>query len=215
MTSGENPLRDQATIQEGMAFLASVDADIKRSLDAGLLLPTPRSRPEGFETFLTVIISQQLSTRAARTIKERVLALLPECSPEGVLMTEDDELRSAGMSYRKIGYAKGLAEACLSGNFAPEQLQSFNDDQVIEAITGLKGFGQWSAEMYLMFSLGRPDIMPSGDLAIRVALGHLKGLPARPTPKQVLAMTEHWSPWRSVGALFLWEFYAEQAAPLK
>jgi DNA-3-methyladenine glycosylase II len=121
-------------------------------------------------------------------------------------------LREAGMSFRKIEYAKGLAEAIDSGKFDVEGLVSLEDSEAIAAITSLRGFGPWSAEIYLMFSLNRQDIFPADDLALLVALGRLKGLPAKPTPKVAREMVKHWSPWRSVGSLFLWRYY--RGAPM-
>jgi len=111
------------------------------------------------------------------------------------------------MSFRKIEYAKGLAEAQLAGTFDAEGLDQLSDEKVIESITALRGFGRWSAEIYLMFSLGRQDVFPADDLAIQVALGRLKGLEKKPTPKQARDLIEHWAPWRSVGSLFLWHYY--------
>ena len=116
-------------------------------------------------------------------------------------------LRDAGLSWRKIEYAKGLAEAELAGTFSADGLAHLSDDEAIAAITQLRGFGRWSAEIYLMFSLQRPDIFPADDLALRVALGRLKGMEDKPTPKQARQLVEPWAPWRSVGSLFLWHYY--------
>lgn len=193
-------------IDHGMKALVLIDQDIARAYKQ-LGVPPERHRPKGFETFLSAIVSQQISTKAAHAIFERVIALMPEVTAKELLSVDDQALRDAGLSWRKIEYAKGLAEAIESGSFDIEELDSLSNKEAIESITRLRGFGRWSAEIYLMFSLQRQDIFPADDLAILIALGRLKGLKDKPTPKQARDMVEHWSPWRSVGALFLWHYY--------
>ncbi len=193
-------------IDYGMKALALADQDIERAL-AELGPPPPRIRPKGFETFLSTIVSQQISTEVARVIMARVTALMPEITAKELIAVNDQDLRDAGMSWRKVEYAKGLAEAVHTGIFDVDGLERLSNKEAIEAITGLRGFGCWSAEIYLMFSLKRQDIFPADDLALQVALGRLKGLADKPTPKQARDLVEHWAPWRSVGALFLWHYY--------
>ena len=171
----------QAAINRALKKLAEIDADIARGIDR-VGFPKPRVRPAGFDTLLSTIVGQQISTEAARTIRGRIDALLPETSPAALLGLKDAALRGAGMSGRKIEYAKGLASAMVEGSFDLDGLAELDDEAAIEAITALRGFGRWSAEIYLMFSLGRVDIFPSGDLALRVSLMRLKGLDERPTP---------------------------------
>ncbi len=194
------------TIQDAMAYLAKADPDIARALPL-VGAPAPRERDKGFATFFSTIVSQQLSVEAARAIMGRVNTLLPELHAKAVMDAEGQALRDAGLSWRKIEYAKGLAEAELAGTFSADGLEHLSDEEVITAITALRGFGRWSAEIYLMFSLKRPDVFPADDLALRVALGRLKGMENKPTPKQARQMVEHWAPWRSVGSLFLWHYY--------
>lgn len=186
--------------------LAQIDADVARALES-VGLPEPRIRPQGFETLLSTIVSQQISTEAAKAIMGRVLALLPEPSSAAILTIRDQALRDAGLSFRKIEYAKGLALAIESGSFDITGLAAASDEKAIEIITALRGFGRWSAEIYLMFSLQREDVFPADDLALQVALGRLKNLDQKPTPNQTRTLIEHWSPRRSVGALFLWHYY--------
>ncbi len=154
--------------------------------------PSPRQRDPGFATFFSTIVSQQISTEAARAIMGRVNTLLPELHAKAVMEVEGQALRDAGLSWRKIEYAKGLAEAELAGTFSADGLAHLSDDEAITAITQLRGFGRWSAEIYLMFSLKRPDIFPADDLALRVALGRLKGMEDKPTPKQARQLVEPW-----------------------
>ena len=200
-----NPL-DEDSIAEGMRYLAAVDVDVANALVA-YGPPSPRLRPEGFETFLSIIVSQQLSTNVARAIMGRVVDLLPEVSADALMLTEDIALREAGLSYRKIEYAKSLAAAIQSGHFDVNGLKTMSNEEAIKEITALRGFGRWSAEIYLMISLQRKDIFPADDLALLVSLGRLKQLKDKPTPKQARDLTAHWAPWRSIGSLFLWHFY--------
>jgi len=199
-------MMDEQVIADGLEVLSAVDEDLSQAL-ALVGTPPPRIRPSGFSAFLAIIIGQQVSTSAANAIRGRVEALLPSVDAESVMAAEAEALRGAGMSYRKIEYAKGLAEAQLNGTFNAEKLGDLNDDEVIESITALRGFGRWSAEIYMMFSLQRQDVFPADDLAIQVALGRLKGLDKKPTPKQARLLVEHWQPYRSVGSLFLWHYY--------
>ena len=189
-----------------MAHLAAVDSDIAQALQQ-IGPPPPRIRPAGFETFLSTIVSQQISTAAATAIMARVKHCLPEISAQAVQEISVPTLRNAGLSQRKVEYAKGLAAAVLGGQLDIDGLQHMEAEEVIQQITALRGFGRWSAEIYLMFSLQHADIFPADDLAIRVALGHLKGWDERPTPKQCRNAVENWAPYRSVGSLFLWHYY--------
>lgn len=197
---------DKQHIAIALAELARIDADVARALES-VGLPEPRIRPQGFETFLSTIVSQQISTQAAKAIMGRVRALLPEPSTAAILALEDKTLREAGLSFRKIEYAKGLAQAVQSGRLDIAGLAAASNEEAIETITTLRGFGRWSAEIYLMFSLQREDIFPADDLALQVALGRLKNLDQKPTPKEARTLIEHWSPWRSAGSLFLWHYY--------
>jgi len=186
--------------------IAEIDVDVKIALsDYGY--PAPRVRPQGFETFLSTIVGQQISTEAAKAIMQRLYALLPDMEAESLCQLSFEELRAAGLSKRKVEYAQGLALAIVDGSLDVDGLANLDDQSAIEAITALRGFGVWSAEIYLMFSLQRVDIFPANDLALQVALQKLKGIENRPNEKQAREIIEHWSPWRSAGSLFLWHFY--------
>lgn len=197
---------DEVTIQKGMEALSLIDEDIAHAFSE-LGCPPPRSRPPGFETFISTIVSQQLSTKVAAVIMARVTELLKEVTPQRLLNIEEQALRDAGLSWRKIEYAKGLANAVVDGSFNIDALDDLSDEDAINEIIKMKGFGRWSAEIYLMFSLDREDIFPADDLGILVALGRLKGLPNKPTPKQARTLVAHWAPLRSIGTLFLWQYY--------
>lgn len=197
---------DQTTINTGINALCRCDEDVARAVDA-IGLPAPRIRPVGFETLLNTIVSQQISTDAARAIMGRVVEQMGAITPDALLALETPQLRQAGLSARKVEYAQGLAQAVTDGSLDVDGLAQQDDPSAIDAITQLRGFGRWSAEIYLMFSLQRQDVFPADDLALQVALGRLKGLDQRPTAKQSRQLIEHWAPWRSVGSLFLWHYY--------
>ncbi len=193
-------------IKQGLDEIALIDKDVA----AALLIfsyPEPRLRPVGIETFFSIVVGQQLSTHAAAAIMGRARELLPELNAQSILSKTDEELRGIGLSKQKISYIKGMSEAIIAGSFDPDDLRDLDNETAIKTITALKGFGPWSAEIYLMFSLQRQDIFPSGDLALLIALQKLKGLDEKPTPKEAQEIIKHWSPWRTVGSLFLWHYY--------
>jgi len=158
-------------------------------------------------------MGQQLSVKAAATIAQRVDETVGGAlQPESLLATAPDKLRAAGLSRQKIGYLQSLAEAVTSGDLPIETLPELTDEEVEAAITAVRGFGRWSAHMYMMFPLGRPDLWPSGDLAVRVGFGRIMGWKERPDEKKVVDKGGAFSPYRSALALLCWQFYSE--APL-
>ncbi len=197
---------DQQKIIEHLNCISEVDDDVNKALGS-YGYPPPRIRPVGFETFLSTLVGQQISTEAARAIMRRLYALVPEMRADSLLKVSFDELRTAGLSNRKAEYAQGLAKAIVEGSLDVDALVEMDDLAATRAITSLRGFGLWSAEIYLMFSLQRVDIFPANDLALQVALQKLKSLDTRPNEKEARDIVEHWSPWRSAGSLFLWHYY--------
>ena len=200
---------DQRALTRSLNILAKRDDALKEAL-AVYGKPTPRQRPEGFETFVNTVVAQQISTHAASAIMGRVKKLLPRCTPRMLLKANEADLRAAGLSFRKIEYLQGLAEAELSGALGIKTLGSLSDEEAIERIVQLRGFGRWSAEIYLMFSLDRRDIFPADDLALQVALGKLRKLDRRPTASESRKLTESWAPYRTAASLFLWHYYQGQ-----
>lgn len=201
---------NKSAIKKGLDTIAKNDRDVKKAL-AKFGYPQPRIKPAGLETLVNIIVSQQLSTKAAAAIMQRVRDLLPVMEPAAVLKCPKNSLRAAGLSERKVEYLKGLAKAIQSDELNVEGLKKQDDATAIASISNLYGFGVWSAEIYLMFSLRRKDIFPSNDLALQVALQKLKRLDAKPTPKVARELVAHWAPYRSIGSLFLWHYY--QGAP--
>ncbi len=197
---------NQQKIKRHLNKLALLDADLERGLEL-VRYPRPRIREQGFATLLSTVVGQQISTQAAAAVMQRVRALLPKMEAAEVLQLPPGALREAGLSRRKVEYVEGLAQAMAEGRFDPSQLETMDDPMAIKAITALRGFGPWSAEISLMFSLQRSDIFPAGDLALRIALQKLKGIGTVLDEKQARELVAAWSPYRSAGSLFLWHYY--------
>lgn len=165
---------------------------------------------DAYGALLRAIVGQQLSTKAARTIYLRVVDLFGGStpSPEQLLEAREEDLRAAGLSGRKTEYVRDLASHVLSGELELDRLDRLSDDEVIAEIVAVRGLGQWTAEMFLLFHLERPDVLSGGDLGIRKAIQVEYGLAEMPPPKQVLEIGEPWRPYRSLASLYLWESLA-------
>jgi DNA-3-methyladenine glycosylase II len=201
-----------AAIRKALDALAQDHREVARAI-AQVGYPPSRRREHSFESLARIVMGQQLSVKAAATIAQRVdQAVGGALEPTKLLATAPDQLRAAGLSRQKISYLQSLAEAVISGDLPVETLPELADEEVEAAITAVRGFGRWSAHMYMMFALGRPDIWPSGDLAVRVGFGRIMGWKDRPDEKQVIEKGGAFSPYRSALALLCWQFYSE--APL-
>lgn len=165
---------------------------------------------DAYGALLRAIVGQQLSTKAARTIYLRVLDLFGGAtpSPEQLLEAQEEDLRAAGLSGRKTEYIRDLAAHVLSGELELDRLQELSDEEAIEEIVAVRGLGQWTAEMFLLFHLQRPDVLSGGDLGIRKAIQVEYGLEEMPAPARVLEIGEPWRPHRSLASLYLWESLA-------
>jgi DNA-3-methyladenine glycosylase II len=163
-----------------------------------------------YGALLRAIVGQQLSTKAARTIYGRVTDLFDGSAPtpEQLLGASEEDLRGAGLSGRKVEYIRDLAAHVISGELELDRLDELPDEQVIEEIVAVRGLGQWTAEMFLIFHLERPDVLSGGDLGIRKAVGIEYGLDEMPPPQRVLEIGEPWRPHRSLASLYLWESLA-------
>lgn len=166
--------------------------------------------PDAYGALLRAIVGQQLSTKAARTIYLRVLDLFGGTtpSPQQLLDAEEAALRGAGLSGRKVEYIQDLARHVLSGELELDRLEELSDEQVIAEIVAVRGLGQWTAEMFLLFHLERPDVLSGGDLGIRKAIQIEYELDEMPAPEEAVALSERWSPHRSLASLYLWESLA-------
>lgn len=178
-------------------------------------LPEPRISEPGYATLLRTIVGQQVSIHAARAVWNRLAeALVDIDDPARLIAASDEELRAAGLSRQKSGYARSLAGLVGSGELNLAHL-SGDDEQAIADLTRIKGIGRWSAEIYLLFAEGRPDIWPAGDLAVQIETGRLLGLAERPNEKQTRELAERWRPHRGAAAIFAWHHYkSDMGAPL-
>ena len=173
--------------------------------------PEPRIRPRGYATLLRTIVGQQISFKAADAVWSRLaLAVDPVDNPAVMAAAGDDVLRAAGLSRQKIGYCQSLAGLVTSGALDLANLPA-DDEEAIAALTLVKGIGRWSAEIYLLFAEGRPDIWPAGDLAVQEDVGRLLELETRPGEAQVRALAESWRPYRGAAAIFAWHHYMSPA----
>jgi DNA-3-methyladenine glycosylase II len=165
---------------------------------------------DAYGALLRAIVGQQLSTKAARTIYLRVLDIFDGTtpSPEQLLEAGEADLRGAGLSGRKVEYVRDLAAHVISGELELDRLGELGDEEIVAELIAVRGLGQWTAEMFLIFHLERPDVLSGGDLGIRKAVQIEYGLEAMPTPAEVLEVGEPWRPHRSLASLYLWESLA-------
>ena len=188
--------------------IAERDPDIAKALEI-IGPPPPRDRPPGFGSLLRAIVGQQISAAAAASLWNRLAAAVDPITPETIGRLDVEALRALGLSRQKAMYAQGLARDILERRVDLELLPQLDDEAAIVHLTQIKGIGRWSAEVYLLFALGRPDIWPSGDLALAVAMQRLKHLRRRPDPKRLIRLAEPWRPYRGAAAHFLWHYYAK------
>lgn len=188
--------------------LAAIEPGIATAL-AVTGYPDARIREPGYATLLRTIVGQQVSVAAAASVWNKLEALLGAgCPPEQLLAQDFDALRGCGLSRQKQGYARSLAELVLSGALPLDALPN-DDEDAIAYLTQVKGIGRWSAEVYLLFAEGRPDIWPAGDLAVQEGVGRLLKLEARPSEKEIRDIAERWRPHRGAAAIFTWHIYAK------
>jgi DNA-3-methyladenine glycosylase II len=166
---------------------------------------TPRYAPPTFENMARSIAYQQLHGKAAASIFGRLMIACENClTPESVLRLSVEQMRACGLSKQKLSYIRDLAEKTISGEVIFEQLLQMDDEDVIEHLTRVKGIGRWSAQMFLMFALRRPDVMPTVDLGINMAIKRAYRKRKLPKPAQILKIAEPWRPYRSVACWYLW-----------
>ncbi len=199
--AGERIIRSPDCLQEGAAWLVQREPKFKQVLDQIDEIPL-RLRPDGFAALFSAIVSQQVSTASAAAIWARIEAA-GMVTPARVSAARDDELAALGLSRPKIRYAQALAGA----EIEYDALRDLPTDQVLSQLTAVPGIGAWTAEIYALFSLGRADVFPAGDLAVQEAARVLFDLPERPKSRELSVMAADWSPWRGVAARLLWAYY--------
>ncbi|MBD3729730.1 MAG: DNA-3-methyladenine glycosylase 2 family protein [Sphingomonadales bacterium] len=199
-----------AALRDGIEHVGRSEPAIARALEiAGL--PEPRIRERGYRTLLRTIVGQQVSVAAAASMWRKLEAELGEdMPPEDLLARDFDTLRACGLSRQKQGYARSLCELVVAGALDFDALPA-DDEDAIAQLTQIKGIGRWSAEIYLLFAEGRPDIWPAGDLAVQVGIGRILGMEERPSEKATRALADGWSPHRGSIAIFTWHCYNNPA----
>src|ERR1051325_431909 len=197
---------NEALLARGLRFLSASDADMERILTE--IGPPPMwEREAGFHTLLHIILEQQVSLASARAAYERLRAACRPLTPARFLQLDDRTLKSVGFSRQKTAYGRNLARSILEGRLDIEALGSMDDAAARSELIKIKGIGHWTADIYLLMALRRPDISPSGDLALAVAVQRVKGLESRPGPQELEALGAAWQPWRAVAARLLWHYY--------
>jgi DNA-3-methyladenine glycosylase II len=198
----------RASLARGVRALSETDEDLARVARA-YGLPPLWEREEGFATLVLTILEQQVSLASALKTFERLRAAAPPVTPENFLSFDDAQLRAFGFSWQKSLYCRLLARAVLDGALDLPRLASLSDDEARAELLKLKGVGAWTAEVYLLRALLRPDAWPAGDLALQLAARQVKRLSARPTAAELDALAEPWRPRRAVAARLLWLQYLE------
>ncbi|UCH20486.1 MAG: DNA-3-methyladenine glycosylase 2 family protein [Deltaproteobacteria bacterium] len=196
----------QRTFQKGLSILTRNDPDLaKIVVDFG---PPPFwNRKPGFTTLVHIILEQQVSLASARAVLNKLMHAVSPLTPKKFLEQDDKTLKTFGFSRQKTAYCRNFAELITTGQLDLKQLNSKNDEQVRRTLTEVKGIGRWTANIYLLMALRRPDIWPVGDLALESAIQKLKNLPARPRSDESKNIAADWKPWRAVAARILWHYY--------
>jgi DNA-3-methyladenine glycosylase II len=199
----------QFSTGEALTYLRKVDPVLEKVIEQvgpfGL-----QPRPDPYGSLIRTILFQQLAGAAASAIQKRWLALYgyePDegpPTPEQIVATTEEQFRAAGVSRQKLGYLRDLALHVLDGRLDFAELPSLDDAEVAKRLTSVKGLGEWSAHMFLMFHLGRPDVLPTGDLGVRNGMRIAYGLAETPTPLQAKEIGAKWAPFRSVGSWYMW-----------
>ena len=196
----------EETMADGVRRLCERDPDLARIVDRWG--PPPMwARAPGFPTLVHIILEQQVSLASARAAYERLLSVVSPLTPAGYLALDDTTLKAVGFSRQKAAYGRHLAQAIVEGRLDLAALGSMEDEVVRAELCALKGIGPWSADIYLLMALRRPDVWPNGDIALASAAQDVKRLAARPTPGELEAIGAAWRPWRAVAARLLWHHY--------
>jgi DNA-3-methyladenine glycosylase II len=201
-------LDSDAALEAGLRALCDLDPAIAALVQAGLRPPL-RKREPGFPGLVSIVVGQQLSTASAQAILGRLHAAFPELTAERIAKAPDAELLGVGLSRPKLRTLRAVSGAILDGTLSLESLADMPAEQAHAALTAISGIGPWTAEIYLLFCLGNPDVFPAGDLALQEAAKSLLGLTERPDAKALARIAARWRPWRGVAAGVLWAHYRQ------
>jgi DNA-3-methyladenine glycosylase II len=208
------PALTDASLPVALADLTARDDRLARIV-AEFGPPPLWAREAGFPTLLRIILEQQVSLASARAAFDRLLSIASPLTPERFVELDDATLKTAGFSRQKTRYSRALAAAILSGELDLTALATLDDHAVHTELTRVVGIGRWTADIYLLMALRRPDAWPAGDLALAIAARHALGLAATPSTAELTAIGEAWRPWRAVAARVLWHFYLSGGVPKK
>jgi len=205
------PTLTKETFRRGLRFLSRRDPDLKRILND--LGPPPLwARQPGFPTLIHIILEQQVSLASARAAMDRLRAAASPLTPSRFLEFDNATLKTIGFSRQKTAYGRHLAQSILKGQLNLAALTKMDDETARTELLKIRGIGSWTANIYLLMALRRPDILPSGDLALAVAAQQVKRLKARPTQDELEKLGVAWRPWRAVAARVLWHYYLSNHA---
>lgn len=196
-------------VRRAARSLAQRDSDLARLLEEDGPPPMWSRRP-GFASLVQMILEQQVSLASAGACFDKLRVMTGRLTPRRFLMLSVAQLKRAGFSRQKAAYCRGMAESIVSGELDLPRLAGQSDDRVRAALTGLRGVGEWTADVYLLMALNRPDVWPAGDLALAEAVKDVKRMSRRPGPEVLVSLAESWRPWRSVAARLLWQRYLKQ-----
>jgi DNA-3-methyladenine glycosylase II len=197
------------TLLKGVRELAKRDEDFAKI--ASTYGPPPLwEREQGFHTLIHIILEQQVSLASAKAAYNRLEEAVNPLTPKNFLGLTDKELKQIGFSRQKTQYGRELANAIIDRSLDLSGLGKLEDQEAKEQLMKVKGIGPWTADIYLLMALGRPDIWPKGDLALEVAIQGVKGWLRRPTPEEASKMSDEWQPWRAVAARLLWHYYLSE-----
>ena len=201
-----HPQLTEETLHTAVRLLAERDAHLA-GVYAATGAPPLWARPPGFASLIYIILEQQVSLASARAAFTRLSAAISPVTPQGFLALDDIQLKRIGFSRQKTAYGRILARALLSGELDLDGLSDLPEEAVREKLMKIKGIGRWTSDIYLMEALLRPDIWPTGDLALAVAIQHVKELAVLPQPSEIEALGEAYRPWRAVAARMFWHYY--------
>lgn len=206
---------NEGDLRAGLDALAAIEPAFGAAIGR-VGYPAPRIRAPGYETLLRTIVGQQVSVKAADAMWRKLAEQVGDVSdPAAIAAASDEQLRAGHLSRQKASYARSLAEEVTSGRLDLVNLPA-DDEEAIAQLVRVKGIGRWSAEVYLLFAEGRPDIWPAGDLAVQIEVARILGHDARPSEKLTRELAEAWRPHRGAAAIFTWHHYGAgaDAAPV-
>ncbi len=211
MNTPQEEIAHKSIMKTASRKLAESDTKLKRLID--IFGPPELGRGgDPYQALVRSIISQQISWKAARAIRERFLALFPDTefpSPQVLAQASPAEIRQAGLSQRKSEYVVGIAQAFSDPDFLGNDMDDLSDEDVSARLTSIRGVGQWTADMFMIFTLARLDILPLNDQGIKNGLKAFFKLDHHPDPAEMLVLTEHWKPYRSVASWYMWKVVDE------